>query len=138
MTTLTRVVGNGVVMGCTRLDTVMSSQTRTAAAPHPPCMERAVGELRVGRPIGQTKSGRFGTRRLSLSSNVPLGGNPRQPMTPPHTRVTPERLTAFSDAVFAVLITVLVLELRPPQFPTFQALLLLWPTWLSYAISYLF
>ncbi len=40
--------------------------------------------------------------------------------------------------MFAVLITVLVLELRPPQLPTFKALLLLWPTWLSYAVSYLF
>jgi uncharacterized membrane protein len=40
--------------------------------------------------------------------------------------------------VFAVLITVLVLDLRPPEFPTFKALLSLWPTWLSYAVSYLF
>ena len=53
-------------------------------------------------------------------------------------RATPERLSAFSDGVFAVLITVLALELRPPEFPTFDALLLLWPTWLSYAVSYLF
>jgi uncharacterized membrane protein len=53
-------------------------------------------------------------------------------------RRTPERLSAFSDGVFAVLITVLVLELRPPELPTLQALLSLWPTWLSYAVSYLF
>jgi uncharacterized membrane protein len=56
----------------------------------------------------------------------------------PRARATPERLSAFSDGVFAVLITVLVLELRPPELPTFEALLLLWPTWLSYAVSYLF
>jgi len=34
----------------------------------------------------------------------------------------------FSDGVFAVLITVLVLELRPLELPTFRALLALWPT----------
>jgi uncharacterized membrane protein len=56
----------------------------------------------------------------------------------PQVRRTPERLSAFSDGVFAVLITVLVLELRPPELPTFKALLSLWPTWLSYAVSYLF
>ena len=53
-------------------------------------------------------------------------------------RATPERLSAFSDGVFAVLITVLVLDLRPPEQPTFKALLSLWPTGLSYAVSYLF
>jgi uncharacterized membrane protein len=56
----------------------------------------------------------------------------------PHERRTPERLSKFSDGVFAVLITVLVLELRPPEIPSFKALLSLWPTWLSYAVSYLF
>ena len=53
-------------------------------------------------------------------------------------RRSPERLSTFSDGVFAVLITVLVLELRPPEVPTFKALLSLWPSWLSYAVSYLF
>lgn len=55
-----------------------------------------------------------------------------------HARATPERLSIFSDGVFAVLITVLVLELRPPESPTFKDLVSLWPTWLSYAVSYLF
>jgi uncharacterized membrane protein len=53
-------------------------------------------------------------------------------------RATPERVSMFSDGVFAVLITVLVLELRPPSEPSYSALLELWPRWLSYAVSYLF
>lgn len=49
-----------------------------------------------------------------------------------------DRFNAFSDGVFAVLITILVLDLRPPTSPTLDGLLLRWPTWLSYAVSYLF
>lgn len=55
-----------------------------------------------------------------------------------HSKASPERVAVFSDGVFAVLITVLVLDLRPPEFPTFMALLHLWPRWLSYAVSYVF
>lgn len=50
----------------------------------------------------------------------------------------PERVTGFSDGVFAVLITVLVLDLRPPAAPTYTAMLELWPRWLSYGVSYVF
>jgi uncharacterized membrane protein len=53
-------------------------------------------------------------------------------------KATPERLAALSDGVFAVIITIMVLDLRPPSEPTFAALLPLWPTALSYAVSYLF
>ena len=58
-------------------------------------------------------------------------------MAKPH-KATPERISALSDGVFAVLITVLVLDLRPPESPSLRLLLLLWPNWLSYAVSYLF
>ena len=47
-------------------------------------------------------------------------------------------MRSFSDAVFAVLITILVLELKPPHTGTFRALLPLWPTGLSYVVTYLF
>jgi uncharacterized membrane protein len=49
-----------------------------------------------------------------------------------------ERLASFSDAVFAVIITIMVLDLKPPAAATLAALLSLWPTFLSYGVSYLF
>src|ERR1700758_2582191 len=56
----------------------------------------------------------------------------------PKQRGTTERLAVFSDGVFAVIITIMVLDLKPPEHPTFAALLPLWPTALSYAVSYQF
>ena len=53
-------------------------------------------------------------------------------------KATPERLGAFSDGVFAVIITIMVLDLRPPSEATLAALLRLWPAALSYVVSYLF
>ena len=53
-------------------------------------------------------------------------------------RTSTERLVAFTDAVFAVIITIMVLELKPPAEAKLSALLPLWPTGLSYAVSYLF
>jgi uncharacterized membrane protein len=53
-------------------------------------------------------------------------------------RPTTERLASFSDGVFSVIITIMVLELKPPEHPTFSGLRPLWPTALSYLVSYYF
>lgn len=48
------------------------------------------------------------------------------------------RLEAFSDGVVAILITIMVLELRPPHDPSFGALRAILPTFLSYVLSFVF
>ncbi|WP_413989135.1 TMEM175 family protein [Labrys okinawensis] len=49
-----------------------------------------------------------------------------------------DRLNNFSDAIIAVIITLMVLELKAPSVSSFAALLPLWPEAVSYALSYLF
>src|SRR5262245_35893336 len=51
---------------------------------------------------------------------------------------TADRLAAYSDAFFAVIVTIMVLELKAPDQPGFLSLQPLWPTAISYAVSYLF
>jgi uncharacterized membrane protein len=53
-------------------------------------------------------------------------------------KITADRMAAYSDAVFAVIVTIMVLELKAPDQPGFPALWPLWPTAISYAVSYLF
>jgi uncharacterized membrane protein len=53
-------------------------------------------------------------------------------------KMTADRLAAYSDAVFAVIVTVMVLELKAPDQSAFSDLWPLWPTAISYAVSYLF
>lgn len=48
------------------------------------------------------------------------------------------RLEAFSDGVLAIVITIMVLELSAPEEPTLAALRPLIPTFLSYALSFVF
>ncbi|WP_431210361.1 TMEM175 family protein [Puia sp. P3] len=50
----------------------------------------------------------------------------------------PERVNAFSDGIFAIIITIMILDLKKPEAPTFAALAQQWPTWISYLVSYLF
>jgi uncharacterized membrane protein len=48
------------------------------------------------------------------------------------------RLEAFSDGVLAIIITIMVLELKVPHEPTFGALWPMLPLLLSYALSFLY
>ena len=58
----------------------------------------------------------------------------------PSVHRTPGRLVAFSDAVFAITVTLLVLEIRPPTDYTnlLHGLAVLWPSYLAYALTFLF
>jgi uncharacterized membrane protein len=53
-------------------------------------------------------------------------------------KATPERLGAFSDGVLAIIITIMVLDLKLPHESGVRALAEMWPTFFSYALSYLF
>jgi uncharacterized membrane protein len=49
-----------------------------------------------------------------------------------------ERLNAFSDGVLAIIITIMVLELKVPHGADWNALGALWPVFLSYVLSFVF
>ena len=51
--------------------------------------------------------------------------------------MTKTRLEAFSDGVIAIIITIMVLELKVPHDTSFGALMNLWPVFLSYTVSFL-
>jgi uncharacterized membrane protein len=48
------------------------------------------------------------------------------------------RLEAFSDGVLAIIITIMVLELKVPHSESLDALIALWPVWLSYVLSFIY
>lgn len=49
-----------------------------------------------------------------------------------------DRLTTFTDGVLAVIITIMVLEMKPPHGAGFQDLAALWPVFLSYVLSFIY
>ncbi len=50
--------------------------------------------------------------------------------------MTKGRLEAFSDGVLAILITIMVLELKPPHEDSIDAIINMWPKFLSYLLSF--
>jgi uncharacterized membrane protein len=49
-----------------------------------------------------------------------------------------DRLAAFTDGVLAIIVTIMVLEMRPPHGATLDHLLALWPVFLSYVLSFVY
>lgn len=52
--------------------------------------------------------------------------------------MTKTRLEAFSDGVLAIIITIMVLEIKVPHDYSVQALLKLWPVFMSYVLSFIY
>jgi uncharacterized membrane protein len=50
--------------------------------------------------------------------------------------VKTNRIEAFSDGVMAILITIMVLELKAPHDPTPASLAKMWPTFFAYVLSF--
>jgi uncharacterized membrane protein len=55
----------------------------------------------------------------------------------PLATMSSTRLEAFSDGVIAIIITIMVLELKAPHGDDIASLLSVWPVFLSYVLSYL-
>jgi len=55
----------------------------------------------------------------------------------PRGEMTTSRLEAFSDGVIAIIVTIMVLELRPPSQPKWSALVKVAPILISYGLSFL-
>lgn len=52
--------------------------------------------------------------------------------------MTKGRLEAFSDGVLAIVITIMVLELKPPEEANINSLLSIAPVFISYVISFIY
>jgi len=87
-------------------------------------------------PVVATSSVMGWVRSLGMS-RVPGG---KAGADPPSVHRDTSRLVSFSDAVFAITITLLVLEIRPPADYTnlLHGLAELWPSYLAYAVTFLF
>ncbi len=71
----------------------------------------------------------------SLSSRFPEG-EVEQVETMNATGVDAARMEAFSDGVIAIIVTIMVLELRPPDSASLTALAPLWPIFAAYGLSF--
>jgi uncharacterized membrane protein len=80
---------------------------------------------------------------LTVEQHEPRAGPHHESSSTTDRRRGPERLEAFSDGVFAIAITLLVLEIRVPSadqlsdpVELIKALGALWPSYVGYLISF--
>lgn len=52
--------------------------------------------------------------------------------------MTKNRLEAFSDGVIAIILTIMVLEIKVPHGDSYEVLIALWPKVLSYILSFIY
>src|SRR5262249_52372240 len=69
---------------------------------------------------------------------LPGAGVARAPDLVQYRPVTKGRLEAFSDGVIAILITIMVLELKVPHGADWAAMKPLWPVFSTYVLSYVY
>jgi uncharacterized membrane protein len=82
-----------------------------------------------------------GTRRRMPDMNGEEAGDPAGAAGAPTRLADPSRVLAFSDAVFAIIVTLLVLDLQPPHTrPSglLTALLHKWPSYVAFTISFVY
>ena len=94
---------------------------------------RPAYEARLAGSRMSRKPAQGGTATLALRASPP-------PVTGNRQLTESGRVEAFSDAFFAITITLLVLEIRPPADygNLLHDLLALWPSYLAYAVTFLF
>src|SRR6202171_2555171 len=77
---------------------------------------------------------------MSVGGKRPVTGCSRLTLEPKKGvgRMTKGRMEAFSDGVFAVIITIMVLEMKSPQGTGLAALQPLLPVFFSYVLSFVY
>jgi uncharacterized membrane protein len=73
------------------------------------------------------------TRRTPHKAAVTRPHGPAEP----EKEISPQRLEAFSDGVIAIIITIMVLELKTPHEESIAALMKLWHVFFAYLLSFL-
>jgi uncharacterized membrane protein len=105
-----------------------------------PRRAKKVRSVRVPRTTAATRRGPGSShQQLRLLDAQAARRAKRAQVEVKHKRLsTPERISGYTDAVFAVVITIMVLELHPPASAQIASLFNLWPTAVSYVVSYVF